>query len=135
LLNDSVLHNINVGVNGTLRLAAGKTLTQTATGTTGQLAAGDTFTLDIGSGALAHLSGAINSGGGDGAVIKTGSGTLRVTANNSQWGGNTLIDNGTLEFNTIANYDVVSSLGDGDNAAPTTRSSASAPPRPPPRSR
>jgi autotransporter-associated beta strand protein len=115
LLNDSVVHNLDVGINGTLRLAANKTLTQTATGVTGQIAAGDTLTLDIGTGGFAHLSGAINSGGGDGAVIKTGSGTLRVTGATSQWGGNTLIENGTLEFNTIANYDIFSSLGDGDN--------------------
>jgi autotransporter-associated beta strand protein len=115
LLNDSVVHNLDVGINGTLRLAANKTLTQTATGVTAQIAAGHTLTLDIGNGGFAHLSGAINSGGGDGAVIKTGNGTLRVTGATSQWGGNTLIENGTLEFNTIANYDVVSSLGDGDN--------------------
>jgi autotransporter-associated beta strand protein len=115
LLNDSVVHNIDVGLNGTLRLAANKTLTQTATGVTAQLAAGDSLTLDIGTGGFAHLSGVINSGGGDGAVIKTGNGTLRVTGATSQWGGNTLIENGTLEFNTIANFDIVSSLGDGDN--------------------
>ncbi len=115
LLNDSVIHNIDVGVNGTLRLAAGKTLTQTATGVTSQLATGDTLTLDVGAGGLAHLSGVINSGGGDGVLTKTGSGTLRLTGATSQWGGNTVIENGTLEFNTIANYDIVSSLGDGDN--------------------
>jgi autotransporter-associated beta strand protein len=115
LLNDSVIHNIEVGINGTLRLAANKTLTQTATGTTSQLVAGDTFTLDIGAGGFAHLSGAINSGGNDGAVAKTGSGTLRLTGATSQWGGATVIENGTLEFNTIADYNIVSSLGDGDN--------------------
>lgn len=115
LLNDSVIHNIDVGVNSTLRVAAGKTLTQTATGVTAQLATGDIFTMDISSEGVAHLSGAINSGGFDGAVTKTGSGTLRLTGATSQWGGNTVIENGTIEFNTIANYDVVSSLGDGDN--------------------
>lgn len=115
LLNDSVIHNIEVGINGTLRLAAGRTLTQTATGATSQLVTGDTFTLDTGAGGFAHLSGAINSGGNDGAVTKTGSGTLRLTGATSQWGGNTVIENGTLEFNTIANYDIASSLGDGDN--------------------
>jgi autotransporter-associated beta strand protein len=115
LLNDSVIHNIEVGINGTLRLAAGKTLTQTATGTASQLVAGDTFTLDIGAGGFAHLSGAINSGGNDGAVAKTGSGTLRLTGATSQWGGATVIENGTLEFNTIADYNIVSSIGDGDN--------------------
>ncbi len=117
LLNDSVIHNIDVGINGTLRLAANKTLTQTVTGVTAQLATGDTFTLDIGAGGIAHLSGALNSGGGDGGVTKTGSGTLRLTGATSQWGGATVIENGTLEFNTIGDYNVVSSLGDGDNGA------------------
>ncbi|MEM9281257.1 MAG: autotransporter-associated beta strand repeat-containing protein [Verrucomicrobiota bacterium] len=112
LTSDSSINNIQVGTNGNLTLADGVTAT---VNTVSQLGGSDTFTLNVGTGGFGNITGAINSGDGDGSFTKTGAGTARVSANNSAYGGTTLIENGTLEFVSIRNYNEASSLGDGDN--------------------
>ncbi len=114
LLNNSTVKDIQVGATGILRLAPGVTLTQSSAATISQLGDNDSLTFDVGAGGLADIAGEINTGDGNGAINKTGSGTLRLTSGVSSWGGGTVIENGTLEFDTIANYLTASSLGDAD---------------------
>ncbi|GAA5478672.1 hypothetical protein Hhel01_02172 [Haloferula helveola] len=116
LLNNSEVNDIQIGITSILRLAAGVTLTQTGSGTTSQLGPGDTLTFDVGAGGLADMTGDINTGDGDGALNKIGAGTLRLTSPACKWGGGTVIENGTVEFDTIANINNASSLGDADTA-------------------
>ena len=116
LLNDSTFNNIQTFSGAAvLRITDGTTLT--ATGSISQLATSLTF--DVQGTAEANVSAAINTGGGDGSVDKTGTGTLRLTSNDSAWGGGTRINEGTVEFTSITNVGSVdpdndSSLGNAD---------------------
>ena len=50
---------------------------------------------------------------GSGALTKTGDGTLTLTSDTSDFTGETKVDRGTLEFTSIANNGMASSLGNG----------------------
>ena len=121
LLDDSSFTNItnNTG-DSVIRIADGKTIT--AVGGISQIGDNDGITFDTQGTAVADVSAAINTGNGNGYINKTGSGTLRLTSNASQFGGGTVVEEGVLEFTSIIDrnptpsVDVDSSLGDADFA-------------------
>ena len=115
LLNNSTLSATQTGVGSNfIRLAAGVTLDHAST--ISQLGDNESLTFDIGAGGIATVSGDINSGGGNGEINKTGSGTLILSADGSAFGGGTRVENGTLEFTSISDVGSVnaSSLGNAD---------------------
>ena len=111
---DSAFTNIQIGNAGTLGVAAN--VTATLTGSISQLGNNDSFSFDIAENGQANVSAAINTGKGNGQINKSGAGILRLTANNSQYGGGNRFTNGTVEFTSIVNAgtDQTSSLGDAD---------------------
>ncbi|MGB0154731.1 MAG: autotransporter-associated beta strand repeat-containing protein [Verrucomicrobiales bacterium] len=111
---DSAFTNIQIGNAGTLGVAAN--VTATLTGSISQLGNNDSFSFDIAENGQANVSAAINTGKGNGQINKSGAGILRLTANNSQYGGGNRFTNGTVEFTSIVNAgtDQSSSLGDAD---------------------
>ncbi len=115
LLNNSTLFATQTGVGSNfIRLAAGVTLDHTSTIT--QLGDNESLTFDVGAGGGANVSGAINAGGGNGEINKTGTGTLILSADGSAFGGGTRVENGTLEFTSISDVGSAnaSSLGNAD---------------------
>jgi len=111
---DSTFTNIAIGSAGTLGVAAN--VTATLTGSISQLGNNESFSFDIAENGQANVSAAINTGKGEGQINKSGAGILRLTANNSQYGGGNRFTNGTVEFTSIVNAgtDQSSSLGDAD---------------------
>jgi autotransporter-associated beta strand protein len=75
---------------------------------------GATTTLDAQGSANLNLSSGL-FGTTSANVIKTGSGTARLLAPNSTFGGSVVVSQGTLEIGTLANVGVLSSLGTGNN--------------------
>ncbi len=116
VLENSQFTSIQVLTTGTLNLADG--VSANITSAISQLGDPDSFNANVGAGGFLNITGAINSGNGNGAFNTGGAGTVRVTNTTSAFGGGTRISNGTLEFNSIANRgsanSVDSSLGNAE---------------------
>lgn len=118
VLNDSTFTTITIGTTGTLRTTTGTTTT--VTGSISQLGGPDSFTIDAQGDSVVNVLALINDGDGDGAIHKTGTGTVRFTNDNNNYGGGNRFEEGTVEFTSIANYNARSSLGDGDTGGTNT---------------
>lgn len=94
----SIYSDGNLGNGGTLALLNGTTLAFTQGGlyTHAITVAGDP-TFDVATGQIVTQSGAISDGASPGDVVKTGAGTLILTANNIYSGGTT-VSAGTLQL-------------------------------------
>ena len=114
VLNDSIFRDITIGTRGTIHFKTGTT--STITNSIYLLGNNEHLNFDIQGDAVVNVSAAINVGKGNGRINKFGAGILRLTANNSQYGGGNRFTNGTAEFTSIvdAGTDQSSSLGDAD---------------------
>ncbi len=100
VLQDSNFSNIQIATSGTVNFADGVNGT---IGSISQLGNFESVNINVGSGGFVNITGAINSGNGEGQFNTGGAGTVRVTNTTSAFGGGTRISNGVLEFNSINN--------------------------------
>ena len=109
--NNEILGTVTVGNSANIRVNGGTTL---VLNTVNGIGGGQTLTLDgNGAGSQGTIDGVINSGGGNGGIIKIGNGTWVLTNGGNNYGGQTRIDNGILSItaggalgDTASNTDV-----------------------------
>jgi outer membrane autotransporter protein len=107
----SISSDANLGNGGTVALADGATLAMTAGGTYSHLLSiAGGAAVDVATGQTATQSAAIGNGASAGTLIKSGSGTLILSANNTFTGGMS-VTGGTLSISSDAN------LGNGGTVA------------------